>query len=260
MDVCPATNAPPDAEAERADGFLGGRLRLRQTPRGHRAGTDAVLLAAATPADAEGTILDVGAGVGAVGLGAALRAPAAQIGLVEIDAAACSLARANVAANAFEARVAVFEADLLSPPARRAAGLADEAADLLLTNPPYLSADRARVSPDPDRARAHVSENGLAPWTRACLALLRPGGVFVMIHRADALQECLTSLGAKLGGVAILPVAARAGGPATRILLRGVKGSKAPLTLLPQFALHEEDGRFTAEAQAIHRGEAGLPW
>lgn len=252
----------PSAEEQKpeADGFLGGRLRLRQAEGGHRAGTDAALLAAATPAGTTGLILDIGAGTGAVGLAAALIAPAARVGLVEIDPSACALARENAGANGLDDRVAVFEADLLSYGARREAGLANETADLVLTNPPYLSSDRARVSPDPARARAHVSATGLAPWTRACLALLRPGGTLVMIHRADALQECLTSIGAKLGGLAVLPIAARAGKPATRILLRGVKGSKAPLTLLPPLVLHEGDGRFTAEAEALHRGARGLPW
>ena len=50
------------------DAFLGGRIRLRQPRRGHRAGTDAVLLAAlAAPREGE-TVYDLGAGVGAVGL------------------------------------------------------------------------------------------------------------------------------------------------------------------------------------------------
>ena len=79
------------------DDFLGGRLRLRQAPRGHRSGTDAVLLAAATHPGTSGLILDIGAGAGAVGLMAALRAPAATVGLVEIDAASCALANENVA-------------------------------------------------------------------------------------------------------------------------------------------------------------------
>ena len=49
------------------DGFLGGRLSLRQPTKGHRAGTDAVLLAAAAPADFSGLALDVGAGIGTAG-------------------------------------------------------------------------------------------------------------------------------------------------------------------------------------------------
>jgi tRNA1(Val) A37 N6-methylase TrmN6 len=80
------------------DGFLGGRLRLRQG-RGHRAGMDAVLLAEQTPPDQTGLVLDIGAGAGAVGLMAAVLAPAASVGLVEIDPANCALARENVARN-----------------------------------------------------------------------------------------------------------------------------------------------------------------
>jgi tRNA1(Val) A37 N6-methylase TrmN6 len=243
-----------------SDAFLAGRLRLRQTERGHRAGTDAVLLAAAAPTETAGLLIDAGAGTGAVGLAAALRAPSARVGLVEIDPETAALARENIAVNELATRVRLYEADLLSPASRRAAGLVDEAADLVLTNPPYLDAARARVSPDPRRALAHVSAGGLEPWLRACLALLRPGGELAMIHRADSLQDCLASVGARLGALRILPVAARAGDPATRILLRGVKGSKAPLKLLSPFVLHEADGAFTDEAAALARGEGELLW
>jgi tRNA1(Val) A37 N6-methylase TrmN6 len=216
----------------RFDGFLDGRLRLRQSAAGHRAGTDAVLLAAATPQDPQGLILDIGAGAGAVGLMAALRAPRATVGLVEIDRESCALARENVAANALEARVSVYEVDVLSAKSRRDAGLVDEKAALVLTNPPFHDAGRVRVTPDADKARAHVASAPLAEWIRACLALLAPGGAFVMIHRADALAECLLAVEGRLGGVSIEPIHTRSDAPATRILLRGVKGSKAPLSIL----------------------------
>lgn len=215
------------------DGFLDGRLRLRQPASGHRAGVDAVLLAAATPTGQTGLILDIGAGVGAVGLMAALRAPDATIGLVEIDPESVALARQNIASNDLGARAAAYEADALSAKSRRAAGLIDEKAALVLTNPPFHEAHRVRVTPDPDKARAHVTAAPLDDWVRACLALLMPGGTFVMIHRADALAGALKAVEGRLGGVAIQPVYTRPETPATRILLSGVKGSKAPLSLLP---------------------------
>ncbi len=215
-----------------ADGFLDGRLRLLQG-RGHRAGHDAVLLASSVPPAQRGLILDIGAGAGAVGLMAAVLAPQATVGLVEIDPASCARARANVAANDLAARVSVHEADLLSARSRRAAGLADEAAALVLTNPPFYEAGRVRVTPDPAKARAHVAAVPLAEWVRGALALLAPGGTFVMIHRADALAECLAAVSNRLGGVSIEPIHSRAGAPAIRVLLSGVKGSKSPLVLLP---------------------------
>ena len=45
------------------DSLLGGRVRLIQPRRGHRVGTDAVLLAASADARAEETVYDLGAGV-----------------------------------------------------------------------------------------------------------------------------------------------------------------------------------------------------
>ena len=46
--------------------------------------------------------------------------------------------------------------------------------------------------------------------------------------------------------------------PICRILVSAVKGSRAPLKIAPGFILHEADGRFTPEADALHRGLAGF--
>src|ERR1700712_4768425 len=66
------------------DGFLGGRLRLRQPKSGHRAGHDAMLVAAATAARPGDRVVDFGAGVGAAGLALATRISRIEIVLIEI--------------------------------------------------------------------------------------------------------------------------------------------------------------------------------
>jgi tRNA1(Val) A37 N6-methylase TrmN6 len=81
-----------------------------------------------------------------------------------------------------------------------------------------------------------------------------------MIHRPDALGAILAALGRRLGGVALLAVQPRAGANAHRLLISGVKGSRAPLSIVPPLALHEASGAFTARAEAIHRGEATIDW
>ena len=91
------------------DAFLGGQLRLRQPKSGHRAGHDAVLLAAATLARPGERVVDFGAGVGAAGLSVARRVAGIQLILVEIDQALAELARANAAANAIAADVIVLD-------------------------------------------------------------------------------------------------------------------------------------------------------
>src|ERR1700712_2531158 len=84
------------------DAFLGGTLRLRQPKSGHRAGHDAMLLAAATSARSRDPVVDFGAGVGAAGLAVAKRVSGIEIVLVEIDRRLAELARGNAAANGIE--------------------------------------------------------------------------------------------------------------------------------------------------------------
>jgi tRNA1(Val) A37 N6-methylase TrmN6 len=248
------------ADGLTVDLWLGGRLALVQPKAGHRVGTDAALLAAAAGAP-EGRIADIGAGVGAVGLALAQRSGRAFADLIEIDPDLARLADINAGRNGLQARVRVLRLDVLKPDARRGAGLADEAADCVITNPPFFDPVTVRASPNLARARAHVlspAKGGAAleAWIRASLALLAPGGRFVMIHRPDALAMILAAIERRLGGLALLPVHPSASASAHRLLVSGVKGSKAPLRIAPPLILHGADGRLTAEADAIHRGEA----
>lgn len=160
------------------DAFLSGRLKLRQARKGHRSGIDAILLASVTPPGVEGLILDVGAGSGAVGLAAAVHAPVARVGLIELDPLACALSRENIAFNQLDARARVFELDLTSGPDRRKLGLMDRSAELILTNPPFYERGQVRITPDSAKAHAHIASMPISEWTRHCLALLAPGGFF----------------------------------------------------------------------------------
>ncbi|WP_298965511.1 methyltransferase [uncultured Methylobacterium sp.] len=246
----------PEADGS-PEPWFGGRLRLCQPARGgHRAGTDAVLLAAFAGDLTEGTICDLGAGTGAAGLAAALDRPGCRLVLVERDPDAAALARANLALNGLADRGRVIEADLLAPGReRRAQGLEPEAADLVLTNPPFFEAGTHRASPVAAKASAHTfPAGGLDGWLRACADVLRPRGRLVLIHRADALPACLAGLERRFGGVGVRPVQPRAGAPATRVVIAAVKGSRAGFGLEAPLVLHGPDGRFTAEAEALHRG------
>ncbi len=256
--------APTDGSARRPsqvtdDAFLGGRLRLVQPQKGHRSGTDAVLLAAAAPRDASGLVYDVGAGVGAAGLGLALACPQARVRLVERDIGLAALAEANVAANGLDARVSVAVCDILDRDLRRQ--VLGEPADLIVTNPPFYRADAVRASPEPDRQSAHVLEHGVsvADWVLACLDLLAVKGTLIVVHAATALPELLAAFNRRLGATTILAVHPRAGEPARRVLVRGVKGSRAPLTIAAPLVLHEGQS-FGVQAARLHKGEARLDW
>ena len=261
-----AETQPEAAFATTSDAWLGGSLTLRQPLKGHRVGSDAALLAAAAPAAER--IVDVGAGVGAVGLALLRRMQGSRADLVEIDPDLAALAAENAATNGLAGRARVIVADVTAGRSRRAGGLEDGKADLVVTNSPFFAADKVRPSPQPGRARAHVlapSDQGgdlspLAAWIVGSLALLAPGGRFVMIHRPDALAEILASVERRLGAVAILPIQPQPDAPAHRLLIAGIKGTRAPLRLLPALVLHDPSGAFTPSAEALHRGEMILDW
>src|SRR6202166_1322285 len=129
------------------DAFLGGKLHLRQPKSGHRAGHDAVLLAAATPARSGDRVVDLGAGVGAAGLAVARRVSGVKLVLVEIDVELAGLARGNAASNAIAADVIVLDVASAAD-AFAAAGLAPDSVDVVLMNPPFNDPVSPRASPD----------------------------------------------------------------------------------------------------------------
>jgi tRNA1(Val) A37 N6-methylase TrmN6 len=250
-DRAPRPDLPWDVTEDR---LLAGRVRLLQPSRGHRAGTDAVLLAAAVRAAPGMALVDVGAATGAVGLMVLGRVPDIDLTLVERDPDLAELAGRNLALNRAGGRVVV--ADILDPGSRRAGGLMLESADVVATNPPFLEENRARISPDPGRARAHaLVEGGLDLWLRACGSLLRPKGQIALIHRADRLRDCLAIEGTGFGGLRLRFIHPKADRPAVRLVVTAVKGSRAPLSVEPPLVLHGADGRFTPEAEAVHRGD-----
>ena len=233
---------------------------LHQPRRGHRFGHDAILLAAACPARRGDHALDLGAGVGAAGLALAKRVAGISVTLVEIDPQLSALAQANADRNGFSASIRTVRLDVTG--SRRAfakAELVPGSAMHVLMNPPFHDEISHQASPDPERALAHVgSSTTLAAWVTTAAWMLRPRGTLTLIWRADGLLDVLSALAKAFGGTAVLPVHGKPGRSAIRILLRAVKGSRAPLELVPGLVLNDASGRPTPEAQAVLRDGAPL--
>ena len=241
------------------DAFLGGRLRLRQPKSGHRAGHDAMLLAAATSARSGDRVVDFGAGIGAAGLAVAKRVAGIELVLVEIDEALAELARGNAASNAIPADVIVLDitsaADTFA-----ASGLPPDSVDVVLMNPPFNDPVRHRASPDKAREIAHVATAAtLGTWIHAARRILKSGGVLTLIWRADGLAEVLAALDRGFGNLAILPVHGDAKKPAIRVLVRAIKGGKAPTQMHAALMLNNESMMPNKQVQDILAGKGVLP-
>ncbi len=243
--------APPPA----TDGYLlGGRVRYTQPRDGFRSGIEPVLLAAAIPARTGERVLEGGSGAGAALLCLTARVPGVQGFGVERDPGLVHLAMRNAEANG-AAGLTFLAADLVAPGVVEAAGTFDHA----LANPPY-HAPEGTASPLPARASAKRREPGLlAAWARALAAPLRHRGTMTFILRAASLPECLAAMAdAGCAASAVLPLWPKLDRPAKLVLVRGVKGGRSPLRLLPGLVLHEADGRYTPPAEAVLRDAGNL--
>lgn len=245
------------------DAFHRGDFWLVQ-PRdaGHRAGMDALMLAAAVPSGFRGHLADFGAGAGAAGLAVAARCPDATVTLVEQSAEMAGYARQTLAheGNARLApRLSLLEADVtMTGKARAEAGLADNAFDFVIMNPPFNMA-RDRATPDELRRRAHVMEDGLfESWLRSAAAVVRPRGGLALIARPQSLPQILAALAGRFGSAGIMPIHPRTDADAIRIVLRATKGARGALSLRPPLVLHEHGHKLSARADAVSNGRASL--
>jgi len=241
------------------DAFLGGQLLLKQKRTGHRAGHDAILLAAATEARAGDRVVDLGAGIGTAGLALARRVAGIRLSLIEIDPELAQLARVNAAANAIPAEAIVLDVTA-DAQAFAEHGLVPDSVDAVLMNPPFNDPARHRGSPDQMRHTAHVAtEETLHAWVHAARRILRSNGALTLIWRADGIADVMAALSRGFGSLAILPVHGEAGKPAIRVLVRAIKGGRAPTRLLPGLMLNDESVVPKKEVRDILEGRAALP-
>jgi tRNA1(Val) A37 N6-methylase TrmN6 len=237
------------------DTLLGGRVVLRQPRSGYRVAIDPVLLAAAVPAGAIDTVLDIGCGVGAAMLCLAARVAGCRITGIEAQRELVRLASENIDLNQVQGRVVAMAGDILRPPPRLEPGSFGH----VMANPPFLEAGTATASPLPRKAAATVEgEADLAAWVRFALAMVRPKGSLTFIHRADRMEQLLAQLMGRASEITVFPLWAGSDKAAKRVVVRARKGVETPTRLTPGLVLHAADGRYTAAADAVLRGGAAL--
>lgn len=244
----------PDAlPACTEDLFLGGSVRLRQPASGYRAAVDPVMLAAAVDARPDQWVFEAGAGHGTAAICLARRVPGCRVAGIELQPALARLANDNARLNGLAAQVDVMVGDLGRPPPRVAPGGFDH----VMANPPHLDAARSDPPPDGAKAFSRVEGNlGLGEWIDFMLRMAKPGGTLTLLHRADRLDEILHLLCRRAGGIVVFPLWPKRGRAAKRVVVRARKGSRAPTVVAAGMIVHEDDGDFTPEADAVLRGGA----
>jgi tRNA1(Val) A37 N6-methylase TrmN6 len=161
-----------------------GTWRVWQLRRGHRFSTDDLVTAwratAARP-DAR-SLLDLGAGIGSVGLSALYRSPPdATLISVEIQEISASLLERTVVENGLTDRVTVIHGDLRDPSILPAGS----SFALVTGSPPYVPVGSGHRSPNPQRAGARLELAGsVFDYCAGARRWMAPGGRFCFVFDA----------------------------------------------------------------------------
>lgn len=223
---------------------------------GLRPGLDAVMMAAACPAQAGDRVLEMGCGVGASILCLYYRVPGMSWIGMDIQSDLIDLACENAKQNNVPDGIGHFVTGDIHAPGP---DIPNDGFDCVLCNPPYYPHGTHMPPQDPGRAKAFMqdADDGLDPWIRAAHRALRGRGSLTVIYPADRLDELIVAMTPRFGALSIIPLWPRVGVPATRVVVTGLKDRKGGgVKVSPGIILHDETG-WTLAAQAILSG-AGL--
>ncbi|MBF0358909.1 MAG: methyltransferase [Magnetococcales bacterium] len=176
-------------------------------------------------------LAELGAGCGEVLLEVASVNPTVTIDGLDIQSELVKIAGRRLARCKMLERLRMLVGDVASPPAIMKPGSYDQ----VFSNPPFFKVGDGRMPPGKERGLARFEQAGtLVDFIKCGAKLLRPGGVFSLIHRPERLLEIFTELhGAGLSPFRLLPVQDRPNKPAVLLLIAAKKGGAAPLVLEP---------------------------
>ncbi|MFH1465308.1 MAG: methyltransferase [Pseudomonadota bacterium] len=240
---------------------LAGSWRILQLARGHRFSSDDLLCAwaaAVTRPDAL-RLLDLGAGIGSVGLLTLHRmAPEARLVMVEAQQVSHDLAVRTLRLNGLQDRVTARLGDLREP-----ASVPEEAAfDLITCSPPYIPPGRGVESPVPQRAGARIELRGdVFDYLRTAKRALAPSGRVAVVFNAWDERPPQAADAAALDLHWRCEVFFRAGNPPSLALyVLGHRGEvESPGEVREPIVLRDAEGRYTAGYLAL-RHAMGHDW
>lgn len=209
--IPPGAAEPPEVPPGESLDAISGHFRLFQLRDGHRFSTDDVLTAwyGTSWAPTASTVLDLGSGIGSVGMVAAWRLPGASFVTVEAQEESVRLARKSAAYNGLDSRYELRQGDFRDPGVLRDT----ERFDLVLGSPPYFPLGTGVEGDHPQKVHCRFEVRGdIADYARVAMQHLAPGGLFACVFPSKQVERAQGA--AALAGAVIVrrrPVVFREG-------------------------------------------------
>jgi len=238
---------------------ISGHFRLFQLRDGHRFSTDDILTAwyGTSWCPTARTALDLGSGIGTVGMICAWRLPGAKFVTVEAQSDSVALARKSARYNGLTDRYEIREGDFRAPGILRA----EEKFDLITGSPPYFPPDAGVKSEHPQKLACRFELRGtIADYCTTAAKHLAPGGFFACVFPHEPAQLARVEAGAREAGLVIVrkrPVVFREGDPALVGLFGMMRAEDLPEWFRgqtwtePELIIRTRDGKIHPEYSAV---------
>jgi len=253
--IPPALSQPIVPEDETLDA-ISGHFRIFQLRDGHRFSTDDVLTAwyGTSWAPSVSRVLDLGSGIGSVGMIAAWRLPGARLVTVEAQEESVRLARKSAAYNGLEPRYEIRHFDFRDP----AAIEPGESFDLVFGSPPYFPLGTGIQGEHPQKIACRFELRGdIKDYARVAAAHMAAGGVFACVFPEEQRGRLETAvLAAGLTIVRRRPVVFREGEPPLVGLFLMMRAADLPeagrqMWVEPPLVIRAADGSVHPEYVAV---------
>lgn len=238
---------------------ISGHFRLFQLRDGHRFSTDDILTAwyGTSWCPAARTALDLGSGIGTVGMICAWRLPGARFVTVEAQAESVALAKKSARYNGlterYEIRHGDFrDADVIKP---------DEKFDLVTGSPPYFPPGTGVESEHPQKLACRFELRGtVADYCATAARHLTFGGFFACVFPTEPAQLARVEQGAREAGLVIVrrrPVVFREGESPLVALFGLMRARDLPewfrgnTWVEPDLIIRTRDGKIHPEYSAV---------
>ncbi len=226
------------------------KVQLKQLKTGYRFGSDAVLLASYICAEKK-SLLELGAGVGAISLGIACRYPQCRITAVEKDSETFEFLSENISKNGMSGQIIGKHLSIEHLPENFKSNF-----DHIFANPPFHKSTGTK-SKNRHRKLAHMGDKlSLRDWLMRAIWACKPQGYVSFIISADRTDEAVSIFYAEgMGEITLFPIWPIRGSPANRMIITARKRSKTSCIILPGITLHNPDGTLTSKATLAMKGQ-----
>lgn len=238
-------------EGERLDDLGRKGYQIIQDPKRFCFGIDAVLLTGFARVKDGDTVLDLGTGTGIIPILLEAKTGASHLTGLEIQPESADMAKRSVCYNELEKKIDIVEGDIKNASEIFGRG----SFDVVTCNPPYMIGAHGLTGGNESKTIArHEVLCTFEDVAREAAAVLKPGGMFYLVHRPFRLVELLGTMNRyRLEPKRMKFVHPFVDKEPNMVLIEAKKGARSRVEIEPPLIVYKSPGVYTDEIYDIYK-------